>query len=115
LVLPCEPEWAHSNWQSFAVRLPDQCNQRTVMQTLLDAGIASRRGIMCAHREPVYRNEAWTCGKGLGACDCTPGSCRRLAASEEAQEKAILLPLFHEMTREEQDQVIAALHEVCAE
>ena len=45
-----EPKWACSNWQSFCVRLPTAYDQRQVMQMMLDAGIAVRRGIMCAHR-----------------------------------------------------------------
>jgi dTDP-4-amino-4,6-dideoxygalactose transaminase len=55
--LPDEPAWARSNWQSYCVRLPEGCDQRTVMQSLLDAGIATRRGVMCAHREPAYPPE----------------------------------------------------------
>src|SRR5262245_17667805 len=54
LELPREPEWARSNWQSFCVRLPPQCDQRAVMQRMLDEGVATRRGIMCSHREPAY-------------------------------------------------------------
>ena len=27
------------------------CDQRTVMQAMLDAGVSARRGIMCSHRE----------------------------------------------------------------
>ena len=54
LSLPFEPEWARSNWQSYCVRLPSAVDQRTVMQKLLDQGIATRRGIMCSHREPPY-------------------------------------------------------------
>ena len=54
LRLPFEPDWARSNWQSYCVRLPDRVDQRAVMQKLLDQGIATRRGIMCSHREPPY-------------------------------------------------------------
>ncbi|MFO0730017.1 MAG: DegT/DnrJ/EryC1/StrS family aminotransferase [Nitrospiraceae bacterium] len=50
LHLPVEPAWARSNWQSFCVGLPTECGQRETMQALLDAGIATRRGIMCAPR-----------------------------------------------------------------
>ena len=54
LGLPFEPEWARSNWQSYCVRLPDRVDQKVVMQRLLDQGIATRRGVMCSHREPCY-------------------------------------------------------------
>ncbi len=43
LALPGEPEWARSNWQSLAVRLPEGCDQRRVMEAMLEAGIATRR------------------------------------------------------------------------
>jgi dTDP-4-amino-4,6-dideoxygalactose transaminase len=109
LRLPVEPEWARSNWQSYCVRLPAGCDQRRVMQRMLDARVATRRGIMCAHREPAYREEAWSCGAGPGPCGCEPGRCRRLAESELAQDTAILLPLYHHMTEADQDRVCAAL------
>ncbi len=54
LKLPTEPEWTKSNWQSYCVRLPNGCEQVQVMQGMLDAGISTRRGIMCAHRELAY-------------------------------------------------------------
>jgi perosamine synthetase len=109
LKLPVEPAWAKSNWQSFCIRLPEQCDQLQVMQAMLDAGIATRRGIMCAHREPAYQIEAWACGVAKDACQCRPGSCDRLSESEQAQDQAILLPLFHQMTEQQQDYVIATL------
>src|SRR5262249_55898031 len=45
--IPHEPAWARSNWQSYCVRLADSLDQRTVMQSLLDVGVATRRGTMC--------------------------------------------------------------------
>ena len=33
---PQEPEWARSNWQSSAVRLPECLDQQSVMQSMLD-------------------------------------------------------------------------------
>jgi perosamine synthetase len=94
LLLPLEPEWARSNWQSYCVRLPDRVDQKTVMQQLLDQGIATRRGIMCSHREPCYASE-------------TPR--HDLRQSELAQDHALLLPLYAQMTEEEQVTVANAL------
>jgi perosamine synthetase len=109
LVLPAEPEWAHSNWQSYCVRLPEKANQRAVMQHMLDAGIATRRGIMCAHLEPAYHDPAtWRCAQ-LG-CK-SGGSCPNLAESERAQREGVILPLFSEMTEEQQSQVAVALRQ----
>jgi dTDP-4-amino-4,6-dideoxygalactose transaminase len=87
LLLPLEPEWARSNWQSYCVLLPDRVCQEAVMQRLLDQGIATRRGIMCVHREPPYMEES---------------PRRDLRQSELAQDRAILLPLYAQMTEEEQ-------------
>jgi len=109
LGLPRQPEWARSNWQSFCVRLPEGRDQRQVMQALLDAGVASRRGIMCAHREAAYPPGTWSCGGDGGACGCAPGACERLRQSELAQDRTILLPLFPQMTFAQQDRVVAAL------
>lgn len=102
---PCEPDWARSNWQSYCVRLAPERDQRAFMQGMLDRGIATRRGIMCAHLEPAYRSEPWlpgpeACAKGL------------LVESERAQAHGVLLPLFAQMTMDEQDQVVDTCREV---
>lgn len=89
LRLPAEPDWARSNWQSFCVRLLDGLDQKAVMQALLEHGIATRRGIMCAHREAAYPNDSWR-------------SVTTLEASEKAQDECILLPLYHQLGQEEQ-------------
>jgi perosamine synthetase len=112
LKLPTEPNWTKSNWQSFCVRLTEKYDQLQVMQRMLDAGIATRRGIMCAHRESAYQTEAWSCGVEPKACDCD-GKCDRLSESEQAQDHTILLPLFHQMTQQEQDYVVKVLKMAC--
>jgi len=101
LQLPFEPDWARSNWQSFCVQLPDDADQEQVMQTLLDRGIATRRGIMCAHREPAYPKGTWR-------------SSGPLAESERAQDQCILLPLFHQLAREDQERVASELRPALA-
>lgn len=113
---PAEPAWARSNCQSYCVRLPAVADQRRVMQILLDRGVATRRGVMCAHREPAYREGGWSCGLGPGACGCPPGSCERLAESARIQDECIALPIHHELTEADQrrvaDTLAAALREV---
>ncbi len=96
---PQEPEWARSNWQSYCVRLPAESDQKTVMQRMLDRSVATRRGIMCAHREPAYRGNASITG---------PGS---LSESEKAADACILLPLFHQLTAGDQERVVEALRQ----
>lgn len=78
------------------MRLPDRFDQKTVMQQLLDQGIATRRGIMCSHREPPYS-------------DAKPR--HDLRQSELTQDHAILLPLYAQMTEEEQVTVANALRD----
>jgi dTDP-4-amino-4,6-dideoxygalactose transaminase len=93
-----EPSWARSNWQSFWVRLPDRLDQRGVMQAMLDRGVATRRGIMCAHRErPYHRAEGYS-----------------LPHSECAQDHCIILPLYPQMTEDDQVYVVESLQEACA-
>ena len=99
LRLPTEPDWARSNWQSFCVRLPDRRDQRSVMQHMLDRGVATRRGIMCSHREVPYREDA---------------TRRPLPESEAAQDQCVILPVYPQMTLEEQEQVADALRQACA-
>ncbi len=112
LGLPMEPLWARSNWQSYCVRLPEGVDQREVMQALLMQNIASRRGVMCAHREGAYPHNSWTCGEPVDQCGCPQGHCRRLTQSEQAQDKTLILPLFPQMSDTDQDVVVAALREV---
>ncbi len=96
LRLPEEPEWARSNWQSFCVRLSDRLDQGRVMQNLLDKGIATRRGIMCAHREPAYAGNRPRHG---------------LQRSEHAQDHSILLPIYAQMKEEDIERVAQALRD----
>ena len=92
--LPFEPAWARSNWQSYCVRLSNHFDQKTIMQRLLDRGVATRRGIMCSHREAPY-------AVGYKRHD--------LRQSEHAQDHAILLPLYAQMTADDQARVAEAL------
>jgi len=112
LGLPEESRWARTNWQSYCVQLPEDCDQRAVMQFMLNEGVSTRRGVMCSHREPAYPRGTWSCG--TETCDCQPGTCTRLLESERAQDGAIVLPLFHQMTEAEQDHIVAMLRQACA-
>lgn len=93
---PQQPTWAQSNWQSYAMRLDEGIDQRALMQKLLDAGVATRRGVMNVHRERSYPPGSWRAGSTLDE-------------SERAQESAVVLPLYHQLTEEEQDRVVGAL------
>ncbi len=96
LELFTEPPASRWNHQTYLVRLKDAtATQRdAVMQRLLDAGIATRRGIMSIHREPCYV-------QAFGA-QCFP-------VSEQASDQCLCLPLFSQMTPADHDAVLDAL------
>jgi perosamine synthetase len=98
LGVPAEPAYARTNWQSYPVRLPEGVDQREVMQYMLDRGIATRRGIMCAHRERPYQRE--------GGYD--------LPMSEQAQDHSVVLPLYPQMSDEDLEYVVTTLAEACS-
>ncbi|MEP7030040.1 MAG: DegT/DnrJ/EryC1/StrS family aminotransferase [Pseudolabrys sp.] len=111
--LPQEPDWARSNWQSYCIGLPPGCDQFAVMSYLMAEGIASRRGILCAHREPAYPAGTWSCMPDARHCDCPAGHCIKLTESEKAQDRSIQIPLFGAMTEAELDSVATVLAEAC--
>ena len=84
-----------SNWQSYPVKLLDGAplNQLELMQSLLDKGIATRRGIMNAHQEPPYRAANWS-----------------LPKSESSRDQVILLPLFSGIGMENLQYISDSLH-----
>jgi dTDP-4-amino-4,6-dideoxygalactose transaminase len=98
---PREPAWARTNWQSYAVRLGVGLDQCRVMQQMLDDGVATRRGVMNAHREPAYPTGTWR---------TTPDG---LTQSEKARDTTILLPMYHELTDRDQDRVVDSLARAC--
>src|SRR5262245_8394790 len=93
---PFVPPYADSNFQSYAVSLSDDCGvmRDSVWQTLLDNGVAAKRGIMTIHRERSYTE---MCGH------------QSLPVTEKASDSSLLLPLYPQMTEVEQDHVVAAL------
>lgn len=92
--LPRVPEGCETNWQSFSIYLKPECpvSRNDLMQRLLDKGIATRRGVMTAHRETAYLTRM-------------PGIS--LPASEDACDRSIIIPLYVPMPDEETDMVIA--------
>ena len=91
--LPIEKEGYYSNYQSYCIYLLKTCpiGRNELMQKLLDKGIASRRGIMTAHRETAYKQ-------------ISPNV--HLPISENVQDNSILLPLYVQMDNQEIQYVI---------
>lgn len=96
LRLPQAPPYADPNFQSYAISLGDDCavTRDSVWQRLLDNGVAAKRGIMTIHRERSYID---TYGR------------QSLPMTEKASDASLLLPLYPQMTEDEQDHVVAAL------
>jgi perosamine synthetase len=99
LVPPREPSGCRSNYQSYMARLEPGApvSRDALMQGLLDRGISTRRGVMAIHREPPY---------------CDPRWDRELVQTNAVTDRTIILPLFHQMTAEEQDRVIEGIQEI---
>jgi len=91
LILPAEPRYAKSNWQSFSVKILDTAplTRDKLMQYLLDHGVMSRPGIMNAHQEAPYR-----------------GGNFNLKNSENARRSVMLLPLFNDMKVTDAEKII---------
>lgn len=101
LIIPSEPQGRRHNFQSYMVRLQQNAplTRDELMQELLDRGVSSRRGIMAIHRESPYRDTKWDA---------------LLPMTNLVTDTAIVLPLFFEMTEDEQDYVIDCLEHVTA-
>jgi dTDP-4-amino-4,6-dideoxygalactose transaminase len=94
--LPKEKPDTYINWQSFSIYiLPSSpISRNELMQKLLDEGIASRRGVMCSHRETAYKEEC----KNL-----------QLPFSEDLQDNSIVIPLYIPMEIADADKVVTFL------
>lgn len=94
-----DPGWGTSNFQSYWVEVEPgfPLGREELLEALAEAGISARRGIMAAHRQPAYRAS----GAGTAA----------LPATERLTDNTLILPLFHQLRGEEQERVIAVLHD----
>lgn len=91
--IPTEEEGYFSNYQSYSIYLKENSpiSRNELMQKMLDAGVATRRGIMTSHRETAYKDEC----AGLA-----------LPVSEDAADNSIILPLYVPMSAEDVTKVI---------
>jgi dTDP-4-amino-4,6-dideoxygalactose transaminase len=99
MVPPSEPQGLRHNYQSYMVRLKLNApiSRDDLMQALLDRGISTRRGIMASHREkPYFSNRVDSL----------------LPETNSATDCCIILPLFHQMTEQDQNHVIDSIHEI---
>jgi len=101
LMPPVEPSECRTNFQAYMARLTKDApiSRDDLMQQLLDRGISTRRGIMATHREAPYRDVRWD---------------RELTETNAATDECIILPLFHQMTDEDQEFVIDSIRKIGA-
>ncbi len=92
IVPPFVPEGYFHTYQSYMIRLRAGAPLRDrLMQKLLDAGIATRRGIPSAHLETPYRK-------------LYPRLS--LPHTQRASAETLTIPMYHGLTKEEQEYVI---------
>jgi perosamine synthetase len=99
---PFVPDFAEPNYQSYIVRLRDfdEAARDRVLDEMHRRGVATRRGLMAVHREPCYRGAT------------VAGS---LTHTEAATDQTIILPIYHELTEDDQSYVVDAFREVVKE
>jgi dTDP-4-amino-4,6-dideoxygalactose transaminase len=89
-----DPPYGETNYQSFWMLLPEESavGRDELMRLLAVAGISARRGIMAAHLEPAYA-----------------GAGPSLPVTERLTMHSLILPLFHDMTQEQQEHVASVV------
>lgn len=92
-----DPPWGTCNYQSFWVEVGAAfpLDREGLLAHLAAAGISARRGIMAAHRQPAYR-------------DRDTGSVP-LPVTERLTDSTVILPVYHQLTEDEQARVVHAL------
>jgi perosamine synthetase len=96
---PYDPPYAERTWQSYCVRIDPRApiGRTDLMRRLLNDGIATRRGVMSIHQESSYANPTRI------------GQHALLAHTEAATRDTLMLPLFPDLSEEQQDYVIERL------
>lgn len=92
-----EPPGAEANFQSFWIELspPFPLEREGLLTHLASRDISARRGIMAAHRQPAYK------GHPAGP----------LSVTERLTDNTLILPVYHQMSVDEQTRVVAAVCE----
>lgn len=95
-----DPPGAESNFQSLWIEVfaPFPLDREGLLAHLASRDVSARRGIMAAHRQPAYK------GHPAGP----------LPVTERLSDNTLILPVYHRMTADDQDRVIAAVCEAAA-
>ena len=99
--IPFVPDYARHTYQSYCINLTGEApvDRETFMNELLRRGIATRRGVMASHLERYYVE---TFGRVS------------LPVTEAVAATTVLLPIYPQMTDDEQDYVVDAIRETVA-
>ena len=100
ITIPLEPSWCKSNFQSYCIKISPKFKQKEIMLKLLKKGISTRRGIMCSHLEPAYKSESKYYKR------------KELIKSKSARNHSILLPMYYELTKNQQSYIISTLKNI---
>lgn len=92
-----DPAWGTANFQSLWLEVGAEypLDREALLVALALAGISARRGIMSAHRQPAYA------GRATGGLP--------LPVTERLTDNSLILPLYHQIRRDELDRVIAVI------
>ena len=95
LAIMHDPPYGTTNYQGFLVVLPHgfPMPRNELLRRLADVSVSARRGVMAVHLEPAYSDQS-----------CTP-----LPVTEWLTANSLALPLFHELTEEQQDLVVSMI------
>jgi perosamine synthetase len=95
LETPFDPPHIQRTWQSYCIRLGARfaMDRTDLMRRLLADGVATRRGVMAIHEERAYAGAA----------------TQPLPHTEAATADTLMLPLFPDLTEDQQDYVVDRL------
>jgi dTDP-4-amino-4,6-dideoxygalactose transaminase len=97
ITTPFVPDYAVHTYQSYAIRLDPEvvAPREIVMERMLAQGVATRRGVMAIHEEPLYKEKRQVQVS--------------LPVTEQATRQTLLLPLYTTFSEVEQDYVVENL------
>lgn len=95
LRVPVDPPHGRTNFQSYTLVVGDAfpATRNQLMESLHRGGIATRRGVMAAHREAAFRDNA----------------APPLPNTELLADRAVILPMYHSMTEGDIETVVDAI------
>ncbi|MFT3877018.1 MAG: DegT/DnrJ/EryC1/StrS family aminotransferase [Propioniciclava sp.] len=95
--LVADPEWGTCNYQSLWLEVGPEypLDREGLLLALAEAGVSARRGIMASHRQPAY-------------ADRDTGDMP-LPVTEHLNDNTLILPLYHQLTEEDLQRVVAVI------